>query len=107
MAASKARLAHNETVFREINERIEAGQWPGGAEEMVAFRCECAALGCNLLVELTVSDYEAVRADPRHFLLVPGHELPSLEKVIRRGAGYLVVEKLGVAAQVAEARDPR
>jgi len=101
------RLGHNESVFREINERIEAGTWISSPTERVAFACECAALRCNVLVELTVSEYEAVRAHPRRFLLAPGHELPAIETVVHRSDGYVVVEKAGDAAKAAEATDPR
>ena len=101
------RLAHNETVFREINERIEAGAWNASAQERIAFACECAALGCNLLVPLTVSEYESVRAHPRHFLLAPGHEELAIEAVVYRGDTYVVVEKQGDAGHVADESDPR
>jgi hypothetical protein len=101
------RLGHNEALFREINERIEAGRWPGEREDGVAFRCECSMLGCNLLVELTLGEYEEVRACARHFLLVPGHEIPEVEVVVRRAPGHIVVEKLGEAGRVAERSDPR
>lgn len=101
------RLGHNEALFRRINERIEAGHWPGDDSEQLAFRCECSRLGCNLLVELTLVAYEEVRSSSKWFLLVPGHELPGVEVVVRRGDGYVVVEKVGVAGQVAERTDPR
>ena len=100
------RIGHNEAVFREVNERIEAGRWPG-ERGPVAFRCECARLGCNLLVELSISDYEQVRSDPRRFVLAPGHELPEHERVVKRHAAYEVVEKQGEAARAAEESDPR
>jgi hypothetical protein len=101
------RIAQNEQVFRQINERIEAGHWPADPAELVAFRCECASLGCNQLIELTLGDYEGVRADARHFVLLPGHEIPAVERIVDRRAAYLVVEKVGLAGKVAEATDPR
>ena len=101
------RLAQNETVFREINERIEAGTWIASGDERIAFTCECAALGCNVLIALTVTEYESVRAHPRRFLLATGHELPAMETVVHRGDAYVVVEKTGDAADAAEASDPR
>ncbi|HEY2655574.1 MAG TPA: hypothetical protein VGI55_07280 [Solirubrobacteraceae bacterium] len=101
------RLGHNEALFRSINERIEAGIWPATPSESVAFRCECAALGCNVLVELTIAEYESVRANPRQFLLAPGHEIPAVEQVIRRTDDYVVVQKLGDAGRVADTTDPR
>jgi hypothetical protein len=101
------RIGQNESVFRELNERIELGQWPGEPEAPVAFRCECANLGCNLLIEVTLREYEQVRADPRRFIVAVGHELPEAETVVARAHGYLVVEKFGRAGEVAEETDPR
>jgi hypothetical protein len=101
------RIAHNETLFREVNERIEAGQWPTDRGRPSAFRCECGSLRCNALVELTLAQYEHVRAGSTHFVLVPGHEIPEIERVVERAAGYVVVEKVGEAAEVAEESDPR
>jgi hypothetical protein len=98
------RIAHNEAVLREINDRIEAGALPRPVDDPVAFRCECGRLRCNLLVEMTIPEYEAVRADPHRFLLVPGHELSEVEVVIERKPGYIVVEKVGEAGEAA-ARD--
>jgi hypothetical protein len=103
----EARVGQNEALFRELNERIAAGQWPATGDDPVAFRCECAMLGCNILVELRLGEYEAVRADARQFVVAPGHELPDVEIVVRREPGYVVVAKLGEAADVAKAEDPR
>jgi hypothetical protein len=101
------RLASNETVFREVNEGIERGQWPGDEDRRVGFRCECARLGCNLLVELKLADYERVRAHPRHFVMIAGHELPDIETVIERAPEYVIVEQRDTAGQAAAAADPR
>ena len=101
------RLAANESVFREVNEGIQRGQWPGEQSELVRFRCECARLGCNLLVELTLPAYEEIRAHPRRFLVIDGHQVPELERVVQRREGVVVVEKLDEAGEVAEAQDPR
>jgi hypothetical protein len=101
------RLGQNEALFRSINERIEAGTWPSTPSDVVAFRCECAALGCNVLVELSLAEYESVRANPRQFILAPGHEIPAVERVIRRTDAYVVVEKIGDAGRVADTTDPR
>jgi hypothetical protein len=39
------RVAANEVRFREVNEGIERGQWPGEEDKPVGLRCECARLG--------------------------------------------------------------
>jgi hypothetical protein len=103
----EARTAANESIFREINEGIHRGQWPGEEDSLAGFRCECARLGCNQMVELTVSAYERVRSNPRRFVMSPGHENPDVETVVERWPGYVVVEKRGEAGEAAEESDPR
>jgi hypothetical protein len=101
------RLGANEAVFREINEGIERGQWPGEEDSPVSFRCECARLGCNELIELSLRAYESVRSNPRLFIVLPSHERFDVESVVERHPGYLVVEKLDRAGEKAEDKDPR
>lgn len=99
------RIAANEDVFRDVNEAIARGQWPGDEDVPVGFRCECARLGCSDLIELSVRDYVRVRAHPRRFVLAGGHELPDVETVVETGPGYVVVEKDGAAGAEAEKLD--
>jgi hypothetical protein len=101
------RLASNEAVYRQVNEGIERGQWPGEEAAPVGFRCECARLGCNLLLELTLAEYEHVRSAPRRFVMISGHELPAFEVVIERRPGYVIVEKQDEAGEHAVESDPR
>ena len=102
----RERVAGNETMHRRVNEAIERGRWPG-ENEATSFRCECARRGCSDLIELTRAQYETLRAHPRRFVVVPGHQEPALEDVIETNEDYLVVEKRGDAARMAEATDPR
>jgi len=101
------RAGANEATIRDVNEGIERGQWPGEEDAPVGFRCECAQLGCNQLIELSVREYEDIRAHPRRFVVVPGHEAPDVERVIEAGPRYVIVEKLDQAGEVAEQHDPR
>jgi hypothetical protein len=101
------RFGANEAVFRQINEGIERGQWPGEEESPVSFRCECARLGCSEIIELSLREYEEVRANPRRFIVLPGHERLDVEAVVERRSGYFVVEKLDQAGERAVETDPR
>lgn len=103
----KRRLASNEAVFRRVNEGIERGQWPGDEDHPIGFRCECARLGCNSLLELTKGEYEEIRSNPRRFVMIAGHEIPEVETVVDRRRGYFVVEKRDEAGEHAVATDPR
>lgn len=105
-----ARQARNESLFREVNERIaELGEkaeasLPGGA---VDFLCECgAAGGCGQHVRVPLDMYERVRLQDDRFVVRPGHETPELERVVTRTESYVVVDKIP-AAEPYVADDPR
>jgi hypothetical protein len=100
-------MGANEASIRDVNEGIERGQWPGEEEAPMGFRCECARLGCNRLIEMSVREYEEIRAHPTWFVLVPGHELPDVETPVESRSGYVIVEKRGQAGDVARRTDPR
>ena len=96
MVDAEIRLARNEELFREVNERLaELSEHFGLSEEPspVGFICECQTAACTESVEMTLADYKAVRAQPTRFLVVPGHERTGIENVVERHSTYLVVEK--------------
>jgi hypothetical protein len=101
------RIAQNESAIRVVNERVEAGQWPNEPARSIAFLCECARLGCNVRLAMTVVEYERVRANPRRFILAPGHEIAGVDEVVERHDGYVVAEKVGAAGRGASELDPR
>lgn len=84
--------ARTEAIFREVNEAIARTAESFRADE-ADFVCECADPDCAHRVTASLDDYEQVRSDGTHFLLVPGHDEPSVERVVAHGKGYSVVEK--------------
>jgi len=109
MDPRETRLARNETLFREVNERIEQAVGSLGRDDshVYEFFCECSNADCTLLLPLTIAEYEAVRSDPRQFIVAPGHELPEIENVVARNRGYQIVLKTGDAAEYVTERAPR
>ena len=101
------RIGGNEAAFRKVNEALRAGKTLADAEQLLPFRCECGVLGCNRLLELTLPEYEAVRAQPTRFLIVDGHEITETEHVVERHDRFSVVEKEDAAAGVALDTDAR
>ena len=105
------RVVRNEDQFRQFNEQIEptnaAHAWFDPS--MPDWVCECADEDCTQAVTLTVADYEAVRAEPTHFLVAPSaeHLVPGMERVVVRRERYWVVEKVGKAGNLAEVLDER
>jgi hypothetical protein len=101
----KQRVAMNEATFRKVNEGMKDGQ---AGSDLLSFVCECGRLHCTRIIQLTREEYEGVRADPRRFAIVDGHELPEVEEVVERHDRYFVVEKTGAPeAEIVEHTDPR
>jgi hypothetical protein len=100
-------VGRNESLFRNVNEALKAGRWPGELEAPVGFRCECGELGCTRVIDIKLQDYERIRAHPRRFIVAIDHEMPAAESVVERHEKYLVVEKHGDAGRVADQEDPR
>ena len=100
----RERAARNQSLFREVNERIED---LSHSTTFPSFICECADENCDETIPLTLEEYEQVRSDANRFAVLPGHELPAVERVLEATPRYLVVAKLGAGAQVAARLDPR
>jgi hypothetical protein len=114
MEARDSRLAKNEALFREVNERIAEiteglAQGISQPESLDGLVCECADPLCLERVgPVTIAEYEAVRSDARRFIVATGHESLDVETVVERLPAYSIVEKHeGVPADVARERDPR
>ena len=103
------RVGLNESIFRQVNEQIESLNRDLEAEtRTMTVICECADGDCTERLEISVPEYEAVRADSRRYIISPGHGVPEFESIVEDGDGYQVVEKVdGTAAEVAEETDPR
>ena len=108
MDARERRLTENELLFREVNERIDdVASQLGGEETTYEFVCECSDANCVDRVALTLGQYEWLRARPLLFVVVAGHEVASIERVVDTIApGIVAVEKIGDAAALAD-RHPR
>jgi hypothetical protein len=111
VGAREERLAQNEALFREVNERVaEVATHFIEVEtkgEAVEFICECGRADCAEPIAMTVAEYQAIRAKPTRFAVVPAHEQPEVESVVERYPTYVVVEKRGDAEEIARETDPR
>jgi len=102
------RLAENEALFREVNERVqEQAQAHGSDDHVYAYFCECSRRDCTERVHVTSAEYERVRANARRFLVVPEHDVEEIEDVVGEVADAVIVEKQGAAGRRAETLDPR
>src|SRR2546423_14467985 len=94
MSERGRRIGLNEAVLREVNERIEElAEEFRLKREPLSLVCECGNPSCVQQIQLTRAEYEAVRSDPTHFAVFPGHEIPGVEDVVEHRGGYDVIRK--------------
>ena len=106
MSERVKRLAMNEVLFREMNERVEERvQSSAGSGTSFEIVCECANIDCAQRITLTATEYEQAHADPTQFTIVPGHIAVDIEEVVTHNEHFEVVRKQGLAGDVAEAID--
>jgi hypothetical protein len=104
MKSREDRIARNETLFREVNERVkEVVPVEGG----IQFICECGDEACIEQVTLSVEEYERIRSDPVEFFVKPGHQIPEVEEVVEEHDRFLRVRKHVEEQDIARKTDPR
>ena len=95
------RLRQNEELMEELNRRMERmleeireDDEATDADDPIAFLCECSRLDCRERVHLKPSLFDRIHKDPEQFVLVPGHEMPEIERVVDQVGDFLIVRKL-------------
>lgn len=101
--SAENRVARNHALFRDVNERIyslteEFGSHPADDGLSLAFVCECGNVTCASQVLVETDDYSRIRSNPAHFVVIAGHELPEVERVVETRGSYVVVERGAVPA---------
>jgi hypothetical protein len=103
VSSQDERVGVNESLFREVNERIDQLAEELGTGSSFEIVCECGDAACAARVAITADAYQELRADVHRFAVMPGHEQPEVERVVERRGAYLVVEKTDPdAARAAE-----
>lgn len=112
--ASERRMVENEVVFRQYNERAldgfnklkeiaeEDGQdYVVEDDAQLLFNCECSDEDCRQRVTLKPSRYNEIHQHRDRFVIVRGHEVKEIEKVIEKEAEFSIVEKFMTPPQSA------
>jgi hypothetical protein len=108
------RIARNEALYREVNERMNAlaedlnARGVVEGEELGEYFCECGRDDCTEKIRMTRAEYEAVRAaSPRRFAIKPEHLIPDVERVVSQNERFAVVEKLVGEPELVDEHNPR
>jgi hypothetical protein len=94
------RMRANEELMEELNRRMERllddirEQDDEDRDAPIAFLCECSHLDCRERIEMEPSRFDRIHQDPEQFILVSGHEIADVERVVDQFPNHLVVRKL-------------
>ena len=106
---SKRRLAENEVYFRKVNEQVEAqlasikdlateeGKQHhiyDDASTLFHFYCECSDENCRKRIAISLNDYNTHHKQNDQFIIIPGHEVPIIEKVVHKRIDFWTVRKI-------------
>ena len=108
MDEQQRKYAENEVVFRKANEaatkELEALQQTSTSEgehdlapndELpMYFYCECADEKCHERIRLTKREYEDLHQSSDQFVILPGHNVPEVERIVQNNQSWMVVEKI-------------
>lgn len=100
------RLAKNQSLFRDLNSRVEElNRAFSFVSALNDFICECANDACTTHIALSVHEYGEIHANAIRFSVAAadGHFYPDIEDLVEQNERYWVVEKVGRGAEVATA----
>ena len=102
-------MARNEAMYRTVNRELEyaAEQLGDAPTDELEVICECGRPSCTATLTLTIADYDDVHRQRDRFAVAPGHQDPTLERVVKETDAFVVVDKFGAAEAVAEAEEER
>lgn len=104
---SERRLVENEVISRKPNLKMsqdfdhlnrmasEDGQTDlvPESDPVILFFCECSDEKCKARIKMRKSTYDELHQSKKHFTLVPGHNIPSIERILKSADTYTLVEK--------------
>jgi hypothetical protein len=108
--SAEAEKAKTQSLFREVNERINDVSMQRASFDMPQdVICECAQPECSELITMNAVEYRGLRSRSTWFVIAPleEHFFPEVESIVTKNGHYWVVEKHGKAGAVAEKLDPR
>ncbi|MBA3757422.1 hypothetical protein H0X09_00975 [Candidatus Saccharibacteria bacterium] len=105
--STERRLVENEVIFRQANETVVEGleelradakalgqnDLAEDTDTPLHFFCECSNEDCRKRIVLKPSVYREVHQNSSQFILIPGHNVLEIERILKNNDDYLVVEK--------------
>lgn len=108
---AQKRKIENEVVFRKANERAQKSlkqvqdDAKTNSDDSLAFNdndiklhfyCECADENCKSRIVMIPKKYQQLHSNKKAFIVLPGHEVSEIEKVLKKQSSYNLIEKYTV-----------
>jgi hypothetical protein len=104
---SERRLVENEVFFRQPNTRMAEGfkdlektakevgakEWANATDKHFNFYCECSDENCRKKINLKPSEYLRIHKNSSQFVVLPGHNVADVERIVQSNDDWIVVEK--------------
>jgi len=104
---SERRMIENEVYFRQPNEKVARGftelkslaeaenrtELLAVIDEPVEFYCECSDENCRKRITLCPEEYLEQHRNSSQFIVLPGHNVVEIERIVESHKKYIVVEK--------------
>lgn len=105
--ANKKKMEENEIVFRHRNEQVQRGfdelqriAKEDQQQSMIStkhtalhFFCECSDENCKKRVRIEPQAYAKIHRKQDCFVVLLGHSVPAIERIVEETSAYCVVEK--------------
>lgn len=114
-------MAENEVIFRQANEKIhktleeldKKAVADGHSTSLMItediplhFYCECSNEKCRERIQITHTQYGELHKNSSQFIVLPGHQVAEIEKIIKKNPNYFVVEKFKVPPEEVDGLNP-
>ena len=108
MGYREERIALNEAVVREVNEKVEQTRESAPGNSFMHIVCECGYEKCDEFIAMMRDEYERIRNDPRQFCVLREHVIQDVEAIVEENDRFVLVAKReGTPAEVAIRTNPR
>ncbi|CAN5602802.1 hypothetical protein BH23PAT1_BH23PAT1_0730 [soil metagenome] len=118
--ATERRMAENQVIFRDKNEEVpkrlaslKKAAVAEGHNDLVQkvdqplhFYCECSDEQCNQRIRMKPSKYSKLHKNKKQFVILPGHEVPKIERVVLSDKKWVIVEKHEVPHRTSDKPHP-
>lgn len=110
---AERRQVENEMIFRRINEKVgddlgalDAMHIEDGNIQLIRnedllqqFKCECSDEKCTTRIAMKLREYQQIHLNRDTFIVLPNHQVDSIERIIKSTQKYSVVMKNNSTAE--------